>query len=142
MLDRDRILAKLDELDGYGRELRQIVPQTIEEYLRKVEKRRATERLLQISVECILDVCHLFVSGLRLGLPAQEDDLVGRMDAAGLISPDLAGLLRKMRRFRNILVHEYGEVDDHIVFETARERLNDLVRFRGEILKALETVGG
>lgn len=142
MLDRDRILAKLDELDGYGRELRQIVPQTIEEYLRKVEKRRATERLLQISVECILDVCHLFVSGLRLGLPAQEDDLVGRMDAAGLISPDLAGLLRRMRRFRNILVHEYGEVDDHIVFETARERLNDLVRFRGEILKALETVGG
>jgi uncharacterized protein YutE (UPF0331/DUF86 family) len=142
MLDRDRILAKLDELDGYGRELCQIVPQTIEEYLRKVEKRRATERLLQISVECILDVCHLFVSGLRLGLPAQEDDLVGRMDAAGLISPDLAGLLRKMRRFRNILVHEYGEVDDHIVFETARERLNDLVRFRGEILKALETVGG
>lgn len=142
MLDRDRILAKLDELDGYGRELRQIVPQTIEEYLRKVEKRRATERLLQISVECILDVCHLFVSGLRLGLPAQEDDLVGRMDAAGLISPDLAGLLRRMRRFRSILVHEYGEVDDHIVFETARERLNDLVRFRGEILKALETVGG
>jgi len=142
MLDRDRILAKLDELDGYGRELRQIVPQTFEEYLQKVEKRRATERLLQISVECILDVCHLFVSGLRLGLPAQEDDLVGRMDAAGLISPDLAGLLRRMRRFRNILVHEYGEVDDHIVFETARERLADLVRFRGEILKALETVGG
>ena len=64
------------------------------------------------------------------------------MDAAGLISPDLAGLLRRMRRFRNILVHEYGEVDDHIVFETARERLADLVRFRGEILKALETVGG
>jgi len=64
------------------------------------------------------------------------------MDAAGLISPDLAGLLRRMRRFRSILVHEYGEVDDHIVFETARERLNDLVRFRGEILKALETVGG
>jgi uncharacterized protein YutE (UPF0331/DUF86 family) len=142
MVDRDRILAKLDELDGYGRELRQIVPQTFEEYLQKVEKRRATERLLQISVECILDVCHLFVSGLRLGLPAQEDDLVSRMDAAGLISPDLAGLLRRMRRFRNILVHEYGEVDDHIVFEMARERLADLVRFRGEILKALETVGG
>lgn len=34
VLDRDRILTKIDELDGYVRELRTIAPTSIEEYRR------------------------------------------------------------------------------------------------------------
>jgi hypothetical protein len=44
VLDRERILAKLDEIDGYLRELRTVVPATIEDY-RQIEKRRACERV-------------------------------------------------------------------------------------------------
>lgn len=50
MVDRDRVLTKLDELDGYVRELRSIVPASLEAYL-AVEKKRACERLIQVSVE-------------------------------------------------------------------------------------------
>lgn len=32
MVDRDRLLAKLDELDGYLAELRSIVPDRFEDY--------------------------------------------------------------------------------------------------------------
>ncbi len=67
MLDRERILTKLDELEGYVRDLRTIAPQSFAEY-RQIEKKRSCERLLQIAVECVIDVCNLFVSGLRLGL--------------------------------------------------------------------------
>lgn len=40
MVDRERILAKLDELDGYVRDLRTIAPQSFEEY-QQIEKKRA-----------------------------------------------------------------------------------------------------
>ncbi|MCS7274912.1 MAG: hypothetical protein NZ610_05890 [Candidatus Bipolaricaulota bacterium] len=49
MLDRERILGKLDELEGYLHELRQIAPAVLEEYQQSIEKRRACERLLQIA---------------------------------------------------------------------------------------------
>jgi uncharacterized protein YutE (UPF0331/DUF86 family) len=75
VVDRDRVLAKLDELDGYLAELRSIAPSQFEEYLR-VERKRACERLAQVAVEAALDVCALLVTGLRLGLPGEEDDLV------------------------------------------------------------------
>jgi len=39
VVDRDRILAKLDQLEGYLQELRQILLETFEEY-QKVEKKR------------------------------------------------------------------------------------------------------
>ena len=73
MVDRERILAKIDQLNRYLNELRQILPNNFEDY-RKIEKRRACERLLQVSIQCVIGICGLMVTGLRLGLPAEEDD--------------------------------------------------------------------
>lgn len=46
-----------------------------------------------------------------------------------------------MKGFRNILVHEYGEVDDRIVYEAVKARLIDFELFKREIMKTLEGVG-
>lgn len=142
MLDRERILAKLDDLDGYLEELRQVVPETYARYTESVEKRRACERLLQMSIECVIDVCALFVSGLRLGLPAEEDDLIEKLEQAGLISSGMAKMLKTMKGFRNILVHEYGRIDNAIVFTMATRRLQDFGSFKNEILQALHKHAG
>ena len=81
MIDRERVLVKLDALDGYLTELRSILPASLAAY-QQVEKRRACERLLQVSVECVLDVCHMVVTGMRLGLPADEDDVFDKLRRA------------------------------------------------------------
>jgi len=140
VLDRDRVLVKLSELEGYLGELRQIAPESLTAY-RQIEKRRACERLLQISVETVLDVCHLFVRGLELGLPAEEDDVFERLERAGVVSADLTAILRRMKGCRNILVHEYGGVDDEIVFETVRKSAPDFERFKREVRATLERHG-
>jgi len=137
MLDRELILTKLDEMDGYLGELQQVAPESYARYMDSVEKRRACERLLQISIECVIDVCGLLVSGLRLGLPAEEDDLIEKLEQAGLISSEMAKVLRTMKGFRNILVHEYGRIDNVLVFAMATRRLQDFDAFKTEILRAL-----
>jgi uncharacterized protein YutE (UPF0331/DUF86 family) len=136
LLDKERVLAKIDELDGYLRELEQVKPASLEEY-KKIEKKRSSERLLQLSIECVIDICALTVTGLRLGLPSEEDDLFERLEQAGIISPLMKETLRKMRAFRNILVHEYGRIDDRLVFEVLQNRLDDFETFKREILEAI-----
>ena len=136
MLDRERLLAKIDELEGYLKELEQVKPTSFEEY-KKVEKKRSCERLLQLSIECMIDICALIVTGLRLGLPSEEDDLFERLEQAGIISPVMKETLRKMKAFRNILVHEYGRIDDQLVFEVLQERLYDFETFKREITEAI-----
>jgi len=137
LLDRDRLLAKIDVLEGYLKELREILPGSFEEY-KKVEKRRACERLLQVSIECVIDICGLIVIGLRLGLPAEEDDLFEKLEQAGIITSSRKESLKKMKGFRNILVHEYGHVDDSIVYEILQNNLNDFGAFKQEILQAIK----
>ena len=139
MVDRERILAKLDELDGYIRDLRTIAPQNFEAY-QQVEKKRACERLLQIAVECVIDVCNLLVSGLRLGLPAEENDLFEKLKDAGILSSQRKDTLKEMKGFRNILVHEYGYVDDAIVYQAVTAELDDFAAFKEEILEALKSI--
>lgn len=138
VIDRDRVLAKLDELDGYLGELRSVVPSTLESY-RTVEKRRACERLVQISVEAVIDVCALLVTGLRLGLPGEEDDLVAKLAQRGVISRPMADMLGRMRGLRNIIVHEYGRVNDALVFDAIQTRLGDFTAFKREVLAFLRT---
>lgn len=137
MIDRERILAKIDELDGYLLEIHQIMPASFEEY-RKIEKKRACERLLQISIESIIDICSLIVTGLRLGLPGEEDDLFEKLEEAGIITSSIKETLRMMKGFRNILVHEYGRVNDEIVYEALQNRLDDFVVFKQLILQTIK----
>lgn len=135
MLDRKRILAKLDELDSHLNELREVAPKSYKEYKESIEKRRACERLLHISIECVIDVCNVLVANMRLGLPAREEDLFRKLEDAKVISRDLADVLRRMRAFRNILVHRYGTVDDKLVYDVIENRLGDFKKFKREILK-------
>jgi len=133
VVDRDRVLAELDELDGYLRELRSIAPERFAEYL-DVEKKRACERLAQVAVEPALDVCALLVAGMRLGLPGEEDDLFEKLTRSKAISEPMADTLRRMKGLRNLLLHEHGLVDDRIVFEVVSQRLGDFEAFKREVL--------
>lgn len=136
MVDKDRILAKLDQLEGYLQELRQILPESFAGY-QKVEKKRACERLLQIAIEAVIDICHMLVRELRLGLPSEEDDVFEKLSQAAVISSQMVATLKRMKGLRNILVHEYGRVDDRIVYDQAHKGIQDFMRFKEEILAAL-----
>jgi uncharacterized protein YutE (UPF0331/DUF86 family) len=137
-VDKDRILKKVDTLNGYLKELRQIFPQQFSEY-QKSEKKRASERLLQISIECVLDICSLIVSGLKLGLPGEQDDFFKKLEKTRIIDPSLSRRLKEMKGLRNLLVHEYGEIEDEIIFGILARRLNDFELFKKSILKFLNT---
>jgi len=137
MLDERRILAKIDELDGYLSELRAVAPGNLEQY-GVIEKKRSCERLLQLCVDCVIDIYRILVSGMRLGLPSDENDLFLKLQKNRIVTSSMAGILRQMRSFRNILVHEYAAVDDELVFTFVKNRLEDFDKFKKLVLKALK----
>jgi uncharacterized protein YutE (UPF0331/DUF86 family) len=140
MLDKNRILAKLDELDTYLSELESVMPKSYEEYTNSIEKKRSCERLLHILIECAIDVCALIVKDLRLGLPAEEEDFFEKLEKEKIIPKEMKEKLKTMRGFRNILVHRYAEVDDKLVFDNLRN-INDFKEFRKEIAAFLRKHG-
>jgi len=137
MIDKKKILSKIDELNNYLEELENIMPKDFEEYKNSIEKKRACERLLQISIETLIDIANILVSGLKLGIPSDEDILIEKLRNRRIISEKTAKKLNEMKGFRNILVHKYGEVDDELVFENL-SNLDDFEDFTKEILLFLK----
>jgi uncharacterized protein YutE (UPF0331/DUF86 family) len=136
VLDNERVLSKIAELDSYLGELKQVSPASFDEY-QTPEKKQSCERLLQLCIECVLDVCKMVVSGLRLGLPSDENDLFNRLQAKKFIPKQMAQTLREMKSFRNILIHDYAVIDDELVFSYTKTRLDDFDQFKKRILAAI-----
>jgi len=137
MLDRERILAKSGELERYLKELDEVFPANIEEY-KKIEKKRSCERILQLIIECLIDIAKIFVKNLRLGIPSGENDLLKKLSEAKVLSASSAAALQSMRGFRNILIHDYADVDDALVFKYVMENSGDFDKIRREFLEFLK----
>jgi len=138
MVDEERVLSKIAELRGYLKKLKEIIPKTLNEYKESEVKRRACERLLQISIECVLDLCDIVFSGLRLGVPTSEEDIIERLRKEKVITDETFQKLKGMRGVRNILVHRYPYVDDEKIYESLTKELKDFDIFIDEVLKFLK----
>jgi uncharacterized protein YutE (UPF0331/DUF86 family) len=58
--------------------------------------------------------------------PTSFADSFVALAEAGWLAPDLARSLADAARFRNLLVHQYADVDDERVVDVLRSRLDDL----------------
>lgn len=137
-MDKERIAAKIKEMDSYLGELQTIAPSKFEDYLEDDRTKRACERLLQISIETAIEIASEVSKGLRIEIPADEEDLFEKLKKKKVISEELADKLKEMKGFRNILVHRYGEVNDRLVFAFIENDLGDFGVLKKEVLNFLK----
>lgn len=138
-MDKERIYIKIDELDQYLQEIDEIMPSSSMEYAQNLVKRRALERLLQITIEVVMDVSAIMVKEMKLGLPYQEEDFLDKMSGT-VLNPDLVTKLMKMKGFRNVLVHGYSQIDNQRVYEIFTHDLGDITEFKQAIIEFLEGI--
>ncbi len=76
----------------------------------------------------------------RLGLAVQQDsgESIRALEKRGLFSKDRATMYVKMIRFRNVLVHLYGEVDNRRVYEILEDELDYFRMFMMDIDAIIE----
>ena len=114
----DLIRRKLSRLTMYLERLKPLLEKKIGDYLKDDYLRFSTERLIQLIVECAADINNHVV--VKNGQKPPEDYRSSFVKAAeaGLISRGLADNIKGSAGMRNILVHEYMDIDDKLIFET------------------------
>jgi uncharacterized protein YutE (UPF0331/DUF86 family) len=89
----------------------------------------AAVRLLQISIETMLDIGSHIVAREGLGSPKRYVEVFDLLGGSGVIPPEFLDKVRSMVRFRNRAVHLYGEVDVGQVYRILKEDLGDFETF-------------
>ena len=135
MTDPELVAKRLAIIETCVRELRELARPT--EISGDVREARFVEHTLQIAIQAVLDTASHIVSDGRLGEPRTNRELFDLLERAGWIEPALAGALRDMAGFRNILVHGYDAVDLAIVQDVVEHRLDELLQFADTVRKRL-----
>jgi uncharacterized protein YutE (UPF0331/DUF86 family) len=115
----------------------------LEQSLRDVEQakfvedwvlRSMAERALQVATEIIIDVAERILAIKGVGPAASAAEAIERLVQLGILKS--AEPYVRMVRFRNLLVHQYEEINPALLFDLARNRLDDFRRFRAEVDRA------
>jgi len=116
----DEYLAILHELQRYGER----------EFRSDPEHYGSAERFLHLAIETTIDLGNHLIADQELGIVDQYSDVPRLLLQAGLIDEPLAKVWTRMIGFRNVLVHEYVEIDRGIVYHVLQHRLEDIEALR------------
>ncbi len=92
---------------------------------------RQDAAILNVTRACeqALDLANHIVKTRRLGIPGDSGQTFDLLEKGGIISPELSGKLKKMIGFRNIVVHEYQDLNLDIVVKVITENTSDIIAF-------------
>ena len=137
-MDKAVVLRKLSELGTYYGQIKEFADIIIDNYKNDWKTQRIVERTLQIMIETCTDIASHIISDRGMRPPTTYADTFRVLLENNIINSEMFATMEKMAKFRNVVVHQYEEVDAEIVIVILKRHLKDFDRFRDVILTYLQ----
>ncbi len=121
----NRIIDKIKEIEKFLDELDKIMPKKLENYKNDNFVKAACERYFEKIVESVNDLAFIIISLKKLEMPQDDVDAFRILAENKIITENLCKKLKQAKGMRNVIAHQYGSVDDEIVFNSLAEELED-----------------
>jgi len=133
MVSVEKITEKLSRLDEFLSILQGMHGISLDAFLKDKILIGSAKYYLQVSIECCLDIANHIISAERFRAPSDYADSFKVLEEHGIVTAEFGLKLRQMAKFRNRLVHLYGEIDDAYVHEFIRKELKDFLTFKAVV---------
>ncbi len=130
MVRPEVIRRRLQKLDGYLEILRELQRYSCEAFLADPERYGSTERFLQLAIETLIDMGNHVIAQSAMGSVDSYRDIPALFAQHGYIDQATMEKWIKMIGFRNVLVHEYVELDRETVYRVLQHDLEDIAELR------------
>ncbi len=130
---KESIEERLLKLDEALRVLEEYKGLLWDKYKADIKIQWIVERGFIIIAEMIFDIGAHIISSIYREYRDEYEEILRGLAANKIISQDLAKGLEGFGGFRNVLIHEYIELDSKKVYEALTGKLDILERFKKEI---------
>ena len=132
------VLAKrLHKLREYVRLLNILRSEPKERFISEPFVYGNAERYLQLAIQTALDIGNHILADRKFKEPDEYRDVIRMLGEHGVIEKDLAARLLPLVGLRNILVHEYMDIDRGRLYESIQNELEDFELFARQVGKLL-----
>ena len=130
MVRPEVIRKRLNKLDEYLSILDKLSQVSREAFNSQPQLYGSAERFLHLAIETVLDMGNHLIADENLGVVNHYSDIPTILADEEIINADLAHRWIKMIGFRNILVHDYLDIDRDIVYDVLQNQLTDFERWK------------
>lgn len=134
-VDKEKIRQKLQFMRQELRELKRFQGMDLSQFKSDRLYEAAATRMLQVTIEALLDICTHVISRQGWGLPKTYIETVEVAARHGLIPPEMKDTFKAMACFRNRVVHLYDEVDAGEIWQIIQNHLGDFRPFIAAVLQ-------
>ncbi len=135
----DLVIAnKIESLRRCLERVEQRCPQTLDELLRDIDAQDVLTLNLSRAVQICVDISLHILSSGNQPIPQTMADAFTGLAEEGVITTDLAEIMRKSVGFRNIAIHQYEKINWAIVYSIATEKMRDFKAFAKTISVSLQ----
>jgi len=135
---KNRIKDKIIEIEKFLKELETSLPENFEEYKTNFKLRAIGERYFEKIIEGVVDLAFFIIKEKNLNLPEEDKQAFDILAKNKLLDLNLSTRLQNAKGMRNIIAHEYGRIDNELVFRSLVEELiPDVQEFLNQIKKIL-----
>jgi uncharacterized protein YutE (UPF0331/DUF86 family) len=129
MADVNMILERLKRLAEYVEFLNRKRSLSRDEFLQDQQSQLAVERALQVAIQIMIDIASHILATTSNETPKDYTDAIIKLSRIGVIPNEFAKRIAPMPRFRNVLVHQYIEVDLSRVYRNLQDDLDKFAEF-------------
>ncbi|MFW5923507.1 MAG: type VII toxin-antitoxin system HepT family RNase toxin [Planctomycetota bacterium] len=126
MIRNDSVLPRLKKLDEYLDILRDLRQYNQEEFIKDPEHYGSAERFLHLTIEALNDVGNHIVADQNWGDVEWYSDIPKRLYEHDVIDESMKDRWTRMIGFRNILVHDYLDLDHKKVYVVIQNNLDEI----------------
>lgn len=137
MVQPEVIEDRIKKLQEYLDKLSQLAKTQKQEFLADFRNTESAKYLLQVSIECCLDIANHIIASAKFRSPNDYADSFRILHEQKIVPDSLIDNLVEMAKFRNRIVHIYWEISDELVYEIIQEKLGDFNLYIQAILKIL-----
>ncbi len=128
-LRAELIRSKLADIEDSISLVEENLPSSFKEFSHLGLLKDGIYKRMEYAIENIIDICSIINSDLHLGIPESEESFVESLVNNGILTQNMADKTRRMKGFRNIIVHRYGRIDDMLAHKILTENMDDFYEF-------------
>lgn len=133
----DKVNIRLKKILEYTSRLKKYQGMTKEELVEDPEKTAAIERFFQLAIEAVIDIANLLNAEYRFRPAKDAKESLEILGEEGVLDKKFAKGFSSVAGFRNILVHQYLDIDHNKVVENLNN-LTDFEKFAQQVAKYLK----
>src|SRR5690554_6697769 len=129
MVNREVVLNRLDHLKRNLEYLKGLHNYKKEEFSNDPDIYLRYERALHLAVEAVIDLDNHIIADQGLRTPESNRDVFKILAEHNYLEKGISESLMKMAGFRNILVHDYLDLNRELEYEIMKNNIQDIEIF-------------